>query len=323
MTKRLLVLVLLILISLPAEALHVRVKHSYPRSDVSIFIPTNNGDWTSAAFNWMISDLTKGLLKQGPVWWQAEIKAQPGGPQTVADHLAQQAEHNWLIGNHHSVKGIALTFSDLNMSLAIPPVPPVLPAGQDVQRINIAIDRDGRIYVEYLNRIDPFLNPGGIPVGNFTYRLDVIANATAHVATNPLKVFTHRHHPRFVYRQMANQYLYVEQDALGGTESKLPTHDDDEIWYVDHSGEKLIARVSGDKFVVSLAYNPSYKRLLDSIDYTTWDGSHWRARVSGTKFLHAPALVNGQPNHAFENTHEDGVIRYLTWDNAQWEATIR
>ena len=59
------------------------------------------------------------------------------------------------------------------------------------------------------------------------------------------------------------------------------------------------------------------KAHADSIlNYVTWDGTKWSAKIQGGGFLHAP---NGDWGRA----HADTIINYVTWDGTKWSAKIQ
>lgn len=51
------------------------------------------------------------------------------------------------------------------------------------------------------------------------------------------------------------------------------------------------------------------------INYKTWDGTGWWARIEGNTFIHSR-------NHDFSNSHQDDIINYLYWDNSKWTARV-
>ena len=57
------------------------------------------------------------------------------------------------------------------------------------------------------------------------------------------------------------------------------------------------------------------KRLPDElIEYKTWDGSNWTARIENNKFIHTRQGTN--------TSHEANIINYKTWDGSNWTAQI-
>jgi hypothetical protein len=51
------------------------------------------------------------------------------------------------------------------------------------------------------------------------------------------------------------------------------------------------------------------------INYKTWDGSKWTAKLNGTTFTHAP-------DGDFSKAHDDSIINYITWGGDLWTAKV-
>jgi hypothetical protein len=51
------------------------------------------------------------------------------------------------------------------------------------------------------------------------------------------------------------------------------------------------------------------------MDYVSWDGKRWCARIYRNTFLHAP-------NCDWNQAHSDSVISYKSWDGLNWAASI-
>ena len=52
------------------------------------------------------------------------------------------------------------------------------------------------------------------------------------------------------------------------------------------------------------------------INYQTWGGAQWTAKIVGDKFLHAPG-------GDFSRSHEDVIINYQVWGGAPWTAKLK
>jgi hypothetical protein len=52
-----------------------------------------------------------------------------------------------------------------------------------------------------------------------------------------------------------------------------------------------------------------------TIQYISWDGTKWAARIEGTDFVHAPT-------GDWSRSHRDVIINYITWDGTRWSAKI-
>ena len=51
------------------------------------------------------------------------------------------------------------------------------------------------------------------------------------------------------------------------------------------------------------------------MNYISWDGSKWTAKIQGSGFVHAP-------NGNWQLAHTDIIINYITWDEGKWTAKI-
>jgi hypothetical protein len=83
------------------------------------------------------------------------------------------------------------------------------------------------------------------------------------------------------------------------------------------------AQVQSQELVFVHAPKGDYSKSHDDtiINYTTWDGTNWTAKVkvkSGglVLFTHAPS-------GNWSESHEDKIINYTTWDGTNWGAKIK
>ncbi|MBT6146840.1 MAG: DUF4751 family protein, partial [Gemmatimonadetes bacterium] len=60
-------------------------------------------------------------------------------------------------------------------------------------------------------------------------------------------------------------------------------------------------------------FNLSHEDVI--INYQTWDGSLWTAKVSGNTFIHAPG-------GDFNSSHTAHIINYVSWGGSLWQATV-
>ena len=78
--------------------------------------------------------------------------------------------------------------------------------------------------------------------------------------------------------------------------------------------------VSADQYPIIFLHGNDHKSKLDTIiNYKSWDGSNWTAKLEnnfGTiLFIHAP-------NGDWSKCHKDKIINYKTWDGSNWTAKL-
>jgi hypothetical protein len=83
------------------------------------------------------------------------------------------------------------------------------------------------------------------------------------------------------------------------------------------------SQVQSQELVFIHAPKGDYSKSHDDtiINYTTWDGTNWTAKVkvkSGglVLFTHAP-------NGNWSESHDDKIINYTTWDGTNWTANAQ
>lgn len=86
--------------------------------------------------------------------------------------------------------------------------------------------------------------------------------------------------------------------------------------YISWDGAKWAAKLQGDGFLH--APNGDWTRAhIDSvINYISWDDQKWSAKIQGDVFLHAP-------NGDWARAHSDTIINYNSWDNSRATSRFR
>jgi hypothetical protein len=105
---------------------------------------------------------------------------------------------------------------------------------------------------------------------------------------------------------------------LAQTADWSKAHPDTVINYITWDGTYWTAKIQNGQFLhASHGDFTSPQTHPDSIlNYKTWDGSNWTARLSGTVFIHAP-------NGDFSKAHTDSIMNYITWDGTLWTAKVQ
>jgi hypothetical protein len=67
---------------------------------------------------------------------------------------------------------------------------------------------------------------------------------------------------------------------------------------------------------LAIAQDWSKSRPDTIINYITWDGNKWSAKLNGTAFVLAP---NGE----WSKSRPDTFINYITWDHSKWSARVQ
>jgi hypothetical protein len=92
-------------------------------------------------------------------------------------------------------------------------------------------------------------------------------------------------------------------------------HADAIMNYVTWDGGKWTAKIEGNQFVHAPGGDWSQAHADTIMNYVTWDGSKWTAKIDNGVFLHAP-------NGDWSRAHKDSIINYITWDGSKWTAKI-
>jgi Domain of unknown function (DUF4751)/Group XII secretory phospholipase A2 precursor (PLA2G12) len=93
------------------------------------------------------------------------------------------------------------------------------------------------------------------------------------------------------------------------------SHSDTIINYVTWDGTQWTAKLVGNTLFHAPNGDFSKAHSDTIINYITWDGTQWTARIVGNTFFHAP-------NGDFSKSHPDKIINYITWDGTQWTAKL-
>jgi hypothetical protein len=93
------------------------------------------------------------------------------------------------------------------------------------------------------------------------------------------------------------------------------SHADTIMNYISWDGSRWTARIQGNGFVHAPNGNWQQSHADTIMNYISWDGSKWTAKIQGSGFVHAP-------NGNWQLAHTDIIINYITWDEGKWTAKI-
>ncbi len=93
------------------------------------------------------------------------------------------------------------------------------------------------------------------------------------------------------------------------------THSGDMLNYITWDGSQWSAKLHGNGFLLAPDgdWNKAYADAV--LNYVAWDGTKWAAKIHSGGFLHAP---NGDWSRAQANA----VISYFTWAKTKWSSKI-
>jgi|CXWL01.1.fsa_nt_gi hypothetical protein len=88
------------------------------------------------------------------------------------------------------------------------------------------------------------------------------------------------------------------------------------INYKSWDGLKWAAKLQGDGFLHAPIGDWTRAHADSIINYIAWDGQRWTAKIQGNVFLHAP-------NGDWARAHTDTIINYFSWENVKMTARLR
>lgn len=219
------------------------------------------------------------------VWWS----------ETIASK--SNASHDDVGGTHRTIQGINLSVKEKGrayryMRYFLPPVPCAFSGKEDIQRIEIVIEQDGKVNVAYDANINYVVEFFGNPSGN---RQVVAYNPDEPDYVPPTNV-----------RLMTHTNINNKQQ-----------HDDNIIRYKTWGGAPWTAMVKGDgEFIHTSASCPTRVHKSSRIDYMTPNGEEWAAMLNEKTFVHAP-------KGDFSRSHMDSLMNYQTWDGSGWSMQMK
>lgn len=88
------------------------------------------------------------------------------------------------------------------------------------------------------------------------------------------------------------------------------------INYISWDGGKWAAKLQGDGFLHAPNGDWTKAHADSIINYISWDGQKWTAKLQTSDFLHAP-------NGDWTRAHSDTIINYISWDNSRATSRFR
>ncbi len=94
------------------------------------------------------------------------------------------------------------------------------------------------------------------------------------------------------------------------------SHEGVTIDYISWDGAYWTAKVVGNTFIHAPGGDFSQSHQDNHIDYLAWGSQHYRATLDGDVLTHAP-------EYNLSLSHQDTVINYLVWEGAPWTAVMK